>query len=428
MNENPLFERALLLIQTNRYADAEQMLMQALGQNPQDAFGLTLLAICRLNMDKKQDALTASQQALALAPNEPFVLTTHGRALLVNNQIDASRRALQAALQSDPTYADAYSVLTQIEYHERRWDLALYNAEKGLEHDPENQTLINLRAMALVKLNRSTEAAETVDYALYNNPEDSFSHSNKGWVKIEQGKYDEAVAAFKEALRFNPNNEHAREGLKEAIKGKNWLYRGVLRYFLFMGKLSERNQWLVIIGLYVGVRFLRVLARENEALMPFIAPILILYMVFVFATWIGQPLSNLILRLHPVGKFALTDDEKRFSNLIGAFLGTGLLALAGSYAISIDSVTGANLLVFALTLIGMLIPLGGVSGMPQGSSARKWLAYYAVAMFVCGPLMQFFVTLRGGEIMGGMLTIFGFGIFLYGWVANFVITREARRF
>lgn len=428
MFENPLFERALLLIETNRYADAEQMLMQGLGQNPQDPYGLTLLAICRLNLDKNKEALTASGQALALAPDDPFVLTTHGRTLLVNNRIDDARRTLQGALQIDPTYPDAYSVLAQIDYHERRWEMALFNAEKGLEHDPENQTLINLRAMALVKLNRSAEASETVDYALYNNPEDSFSHSNKGWVKIEQGRYDEAVDAFLQALRFNPNNGHAREGLKEAIKGKNWLYRGVLRYFLFMGKLSERNQWLVIIGLYIGIRFLRVVAAENEGLRPFIAPILILYMVFVFATWIGQPLSNLILRLHPVGKFALTDDEKRFSNITGIFLASGLLSLAGSYAISEMETTSANLLILGLTLIGMLIPIGGVSGTPEKTQSRKWLGIYAIAMFVCGPLVQFFVTLRGGEISGGLLTIFGVGIFLYGWVANFVMTREARRY
>lgn len=429
MDRNPLFERALLLLETNRYAEAEEMLMKGLGENPQDSLALTLLAICRLNQDKKKDALTASQQALAIAPDNPFVLTTHGRALLVNNQIDAARRSLQGALQSDPTYADAFSVLAQIEYHERRWDMALLDAEKGLELEPENQTLINLRAMALVKLNRSAEAAETMDFALHNNPEDSYSHSNKGWVKIEQGNYEEAVASFLEALRFNPNNEHAREGLKEAIKGKNWLYRGVLRYFLFMSKLSSGNQWLVIIGMYVAVRFLRVIAEENSALQPYIAPILLLYMVFVFATWIGQPLSNLILRLHPIGKHALTDDEKWFSNIVGVFLVSGLIALAASYTISGTPETSTEMSILGITLLAMLIPIGGVSSMPEGTSARKWLGIYAIAMFVCGPLMQLVTVLTGITfINGGLLGIFALGVFLYGWVANFAISRASKRY
>lgn len=428
MDQNAYFERAFLLIETNRYAEAEKMLMQGLELNPQDATALSLLAICRLNLEKKPEALSAAQQAVSLAPDNPFVLTTHGRASLTNNQIDAARRSLQAALQVDPTYADAFSVLAQIDYHERRWDMALFNAEKGLEHEPENQTLVNLRAMALVKLNRTAEAAETMDFALYNNPEDSFSHSNKGWVKVEQGRYDEAVTAFREALRFNPNNEHAREGLKEAIKGKNWLYRGVLRYFLFMSKLSSGNQWLVIIGLYLGMRFLRVIARENSALQPFIAPILLLYMVFVFATWIGQPLSNLVLRLHPIGKFALTDDEKRFSNIVGVFLASGLIALAASYTLSDDSMYGINLNILGITLLAMLIPVGGVSGTTEGSSSRKWLGIYALAMLACGPLVQLFATVMGTEPMGTLLGIFALGVFLYGWVANFAMTREARRY
>jgi Tfp pilus assembly protein PilF len=427
MHENPTIDRAIVLLETQRYADAEKILRQGLTQYPQDALALTLLAICQLHLDKKKDALTTMEQAVSLAPDEPFVLTTHGRILWHNNQMDAARQSLRSALQLDPTFSEAYSVITQIEYQQRNWQVALLNAEQGLEHDPENQALINFRAMALVKLKRSSEASETLDYALYNDPEDSFSHSNKGWVKLEQGHYGEAVASFKEALRFNPNSEHAREGLKEAIKGKNWLYRGILRYFLFMSKLSERNQWLVIIGLYIGVRFLRVIAQENSALRPFIAPILILYMVFVFATWIGQPLSNLILRLHPVGKFALTDDEKRFSNIVGTFLLFGLLAIVGSYWMA-DENLSTKLSILGITCFAMLIPIGGVSNMPEKSQARRWLGIYAVVMFVIGPLVQLLnAFVMDIPASGALLGVFGLGVFLYGWVANIVASRAAMR-
>jgi tetratricopeptide (TPR) repeat protein len=428
MYANPNLERALVLLETKRFADAEQHLKSSLAQNPEDPRSLALLALCQLQLDKKTEALTAAQQAVGLAPDDPFVRTTLGRALLYNNQPEAARQALKSALETDPTHADAYAVLSQLDYHERRWDMALHNAEKGLEHDPEDQTLLNLRAMALVKLNRSAEAADTTDYALHNDPEDSFAHSNKGWVKLEQGHYDEAAAAFREALRFDPNNEHAREGLKEAIKGKNWLYRGILRYFLFMGKLSERNQWIVIIGLYLGMRLLRTLARENSNLQPFIAPILLLYLVFVFATWIGQPLSNLVLRLHPVGKFALSDDEKRFSNIVGAFVAAGLLLLAGSYFMPPALQLDGSLL--GISLLAMLIPVGGAAGAPEGSQARRWLGIYALALLACGPLVVLLSMLIGREASsnGPFLAIFGLGIFLYGWVANFVMAREARRY
>jgi tetratricopeptide (TPR) repeat protein len=429
MNGKPLYQRAIALIETNRYADAEKMLRQGLAQDPQDAFGLTLLAICQLNLDKKTDALATVEQAVALAPDDPFVLTTHGRVLFHNNQSAKARSAIEAALQINPTNANAYGILAQIEYHEQRWEAALQNTEMGLEHDPEDQILINLRAMALVKLNRTAEAGATIDYALHNNPEDSFSHSNKGWVQIEQGRYDDAAASFKEALRLDPNNEHAREGLKEAIKGKNWLYRGVLRYFLFMSKLSGANQWLVVLGLWFGSRLLRSVAETNSALQPFIAPLLIAYLVFVFATWIGRPLSDLVLRLHPVGKFALSDDEKLFSNLVGICLALGIGTLVFGYTATADKTFGNDLNVLGIALFAMLIPIGGASATKAGSMARKVLVLYTLLMFAAGPLNQAYVAFVGKwPFSGTLLIVYSLGIFLYGWVANVLISWAARRF
>jgi Tfp pilus assembly protein PilF len=419
MTGNQLFDRAIVLFETNRYADAEKLLMQGLAQHPEDPLGLGLLALCRIRLDKDAEALEAARQAVALAPENLFVLTTYGRTLFVNNQNQEARRSLMAALAIDPTYADAYSVLAQIEYQESRWELALNNAESGLEHDPADQTLINLRAMALVKLKRSEEAAQTMDYALYNDPEDAFSHGNKGWVQIERNQFDDAVASFREALRLDPNNEYARQGLKEAIKGKNWLYRGILWYFLFMGKLSSANQWLVIIGLYFGVRILRSVANYNEALRPFIAPLLIAYMLFAFATWIGQPLSNLFLRLHPIGKLALNDDEKRFSSLTGIFLLLGLLTLGLGYWGLSDKTLGGNVIILGTTLLVMLIPVGGVSGSVEGSKNRRWLTLYALVLFALGPVCQLLSLPGGAPLFGGMpLAVFGLGVVLYGWVAN----------
>ena len=428
MDNQHLISRALVLIETRRYADAEQMLIKGLIENPQDADALAILALCRINLDKYAEALTPAQQAVAIAPDNPFALTTLGRALFFNNKPKEAREYLHGALQMDPTFSDAYMVLSQLEFHERNWEMALYNAERGLENDPEDQSLINLRAMALVKLNRSDEAAETVDYALYNDPEDGYSHSNKGWVNLEQGKYNEAVASFKEALRLDPNNEHAREGLKEAIRGKNWLYRVLLKYFLFMGRLSERNQWVVIIGLYVGMRFLRAISESNPSLQPFIAPLLVAYLVFALATWIGKPLSNLFLRLHPVGKFALTDYEKTISNITGVMFFSGVCAMVAGWMES-NEVHSFNLSILGTTLFGMLVPIGGLSYGRDGKPERTWLWLFAGLMFLIGPLqIAYAIFVHPLPMTETLLLAFAIGIFLYSWVVNAFLNWAYSRF
>ena len=427
MFSNPNIDRILILMKTGRYDEAIQLLGQDLSQNPDNAVALGLLAVCYLDKGKRQEALLPANQAVGLTPDDPWLLSIHSRVLMVNNKISEARQSAEAALHLNPTYTAAYELLAQLAYHEKKWEEALQYAEGGLAHDPEDADLVNLRAMALMKLNRMNEAAETVDYALRQDPEDTFSHSNKGWLLIEQGRYDEAVNTFREALRFAPGNEYARDGLKEAIKGKNWLYRGVLRYALFMGKLSERNQWLLIIGAYVAIRIISNVADSNKALQPFLIPLVGLYLVFAFATWIGVPLSNLVLRLHPIGKHALTTVEKRDSSLIGLDLAAGVLTLLASLALTGDLSQTLNTL--GITLIVMLVPLGGYSLSDPKGGARKTLAYLAIGLFLFGPGSQLMYLLTGsssGESV--LLTLFMIGIFFYGWIANYILMRDRSRF
>jgi hypothetical protein len=56
-------------------------------------------------------------------------------------------------------------------------------------------------------LGRKGEAGSTIDGTLSREPENSFSHANKGWTLLEQGRRKEALAHFRESLRLEPGNE-----------------------------------------------------------------------------------------------------------------------------------------------------------------------------------------------------------------------------
>jgi tetratricopeptide (TPR) repeat protein len=419
-----LLERAQLLMETKRYLEAEKQIMQALIEDPNNGHSLALLAWCRLLMDKKSEALQPAREAVAAQPDNPHFLYILGYCYFLNNYQKEAREAAYSALKLDPTDPDLYRLMADLEFHEKQWDFALNNAEKGLEFDPENQELINLRAMCLVKLNRTSEASETVDYALYEDPENSYSHANKGWVQVEQGKYKEAQVSFLEALRLNPDNDHARNGLKEAIKAKNWLYRGVLRYFLWMQKLSEKSQWLVVIGAYIGIKFVRGIADASPMLKPFLMPIIVAYVVFVYSSWIARPLSNLFLRLHPLGKNALDHDEKTASNWVGVLVTLAILAGLGGTFLPSEMLTLA-----ALILGALLIPVGGIFTARPGRKARKILTAYALFLAFCGlvlPILSEFFILQ--DLFDTSIMIFAIGIFAYGWVANYVIMNDFKQF
>lgn len=410
-------ERGKLLLAQNRIPEAEAEFKQALAQDPNNGLILGWLAECNLLSKKFKEGLELSERAIGLMPDSNFIRYALARAYFYNQRIADARQAVRQALEQDPNDADFFLLLAHIEFHQSMWAPALKAAEQGLALDPENVGLINIRTQALVKLDRKAEAAHTADFALHKSPEDSYSHANRGWVAIEQGEYKAAQQHFMEALRLNPNSDYAQSGLKESIKGQNVIYRGMLRYFLWVAKMNEQNRWAFIIGAYVAYRLVLALADNFPALSPFLYPIVGFYILFALSSWIAVPLSNLFLRLHPIGKHALSDDERLASNLAGGVLGSALACLAGFL------LTQSSALLLLSVILGLLlVPTGGAFSVEPGTKARKSLLAYGSLLAICGIIG---VLWPQGS---WFLIVFGIGIFAYGWVANYLIGQDAKAF
>lgn len=410
-------ERGKLLLAQNRLAEAESELKEALSQQPNDAYAMAWLAECYLNGKRFAEALEVSETAMRFAPDNSFLLYTLARSYFYNKRTRDARETVSRALSLNPNDPDFFLLRAHIEYYEENWKKALEAAEQGLELDAEHVSLINLRAQALVKLNRKAEAAATIDYALHHAPEDSYSHSNKGWVAIEQGSYEQAFRHFREALRLEPNNGYARAGLKEAIKARNWLYRGVLQYFLWMGKLNQQGRWVFIIGIYIFYRIMIEVAENSPSLAPFLYPFIGLYILFAFSSWIAMPVSNLFLRLHPLGKYALDEDELKASTIVGLLAICSIISLLAWWLSNMEV-----LLYLGLYLLLMLLPVGGLFSVDAQGRARRQLAYYTYGLAAIGLVAVF---TAGVNILA---IIFLLGVFAYSWVANYLIGKDAREF
>ena len=225
-------------------------------------------------------------------------------------------------------------------------------AEQGLQHDAEHVGCNNARAMALTRLGRTAEAGQTLASALEREPENAWSHANLGWASLHEGDSKKALEHFREALRLDPTEDYAKAGLVEALQARNPIYGLMLRYFLFMSRLSGRAQWTFIIGAYLINRMLRGLARSNPQWAPWIMPVLVAYIAFVVLTWISQPLFNLLLRLNRYGRHALSDDQRRGANLVGILFFLALVCLLAW----LWGGAAAGLAFFGLIYFGLLRP------------------------------------------------------------------------
>src|SRR5919108_730270 len=111
---------------------------------------------------------------------------------------------------------------------------------------------------------------------------------------------------------------------------------------------------MVIIGFFFAARALRAFARQNPEWSPVVTPLLVAYLLFALASWIADPLSNLVLRLNRYGRLALSRHEKLASNLVGGCLAGAALA---ALLLVVTRVPGWGVVAFAGVL--MLIPISG---------------------------------------------------------------------
>ena len=426
---NPHLQRGLVLFEQSRFEQAEPEFRQAIASDSQDAYSHSMLALTLAEQERFKEAEEEVGEALKLDPGQPFIHYVRARILFDRERLPEAEAAIAQSIQLDPEDADYRGLQAQIFIARKRWDDALAAAERGLALDPEHILCTNLRAIALVQLGRKAEAGATIDRALARNPEDSVTHANQGWTLLHAGDHQKALEHFRESLRLDPQNEWARQGTIEALKAKNIVYAFLLKYFLWMSRLSDKAQWLVILGAFFGMRILRSAEKSNPALEPFITPIQILYLLFVFLTWTANPLFNLLLRLNKFGRMVLNREEIVASNWVGTFVALALLSLVLAFLVS------PFFLVTALVFGFSVLPLAGIFQCQRGWPRFAMTAYTilvfgtglgaAIMMLTGGLAAATAETTRGAG--AALLAVFVIGILGSGWIANILMMQRVRK-
>lgn len=338
MNESA--QRALILMQSSRWELARDELRRALLEDSQNPYLHNTLAICLTCLEDFETAEVHARTAVGLAPDDSECHRILAGVLVNRRKFAAATDAVEQAIRLDASNVEAFSTLAQIRYANDDWSGLLDASESGLELEPEHVVCNNLRAIALVKLGRRAEAGQTLAAALAKDPNDGLTHANQGWSLLESGQQDLAFEHFREALALDPESDWAREGIVEALKSRNVVYRYLLRYFLFMSRLSRTVLWGIMIGGYLLMRWLMSYAASHPEASPYCMTLVVAYAAFALLTWLGQPLFNLILFTDKFGRRALSADQRRQAICVGGLLVTGSVIAVATALVSTSKLDG----------------------------------------------------------------------------------------
>jgi len=156
-------------------------------------------------LQRYEEALAAFEQALRLDPKIAFAYDNKGFALYGLQRYEEALAAFEQALRLAPNFADANigkdMVLDKLGRTGEAQQAPQKTAQKWLKE-----------GYALRDLKRYEEALAAFEQALRLDPNDTYAYNCKGSTLGNLKRYEEALAAFEQVLRLDPNNAFAYNG------------------------------------------------------------------------------------------------------------------------------------------------------------------------------------------------------------------------
>jgi hypothetical protein len=147
----------------------------------------------------------------------------------------------------------------------------------------------------------------------------------------------------------------------------------------------------------------------------------------VLLTWTAQPLFNLLLRLNPFGRLALSREQIVESNWIGTVMLLALLSLAGGLVWGFETPFMMAMMIFGF----LIIPVAGTFKAPLGWPRRTMTIYTGVLATLGLAALAADVANGSGEKPGVLFTVpfllFLLGVVVSPWLGNYLVSQRPKR-
>ncbi|MBI4028291.1 MAG: tetratricopeptide repeat protein [Verrucomicrobia bacterium] len=376
-------QRGLILKEQGRYREAEDYFMEVLSADPRNAAALHQLAGCQLQQTaREKQALETIDRAIGLEPEDAYHHSLRSYILCALKRPPEALKASQQAIALDPSCGFAFIAKASVHLHLEQWAEAEKAARQALALDADNSVAANQLAHALRLQNKMPENAEQIRGMLGRDPENACTHANAGWTAMQRGDRKTAERHFLESLRLDPELEGARQGLLESFKARSPIYRSYLAYCFFMQRLSHGARWGVILGLYLTVRFSRIIFTGGAK--PVYLGIVAIYFLMVLWVHVARGVGNFFLLLDRFARHALRPREKLEACGVGGGVVLGIALILTGFMFK-----GMGTAVLGVSLLGAAFPWAYT--FTNESKIGSWM-FGAFATFVVGTGVVVFFT------------------------------------
>lgn len=374
---HPALTRAQLLMEARRFRLAEAELRHALRDHPESAQIHAYLALC-LAEDPAR-AREARETALWATAYDPLLPAAWYALSLVERRHgtwEAAERPARIALGLAPEHPGLLVNLAQLMLARERYREGLEFAERALAVAPDDVEALTAAGTLRSRMGRHAEAEADFARALARAPDDPTVHGNAGWAALRRGDNAAALRHFRASLQREPGDPRTQNGLLEALRARNAVYRAFLRVALRLFWVHPHLKWVAIAAAVIGVAYAAVLDLPRPMVLALQAAIIA---AAVF-TWTARPLADLLMLSDPAGRAVLDPAQKVAAVGVPALVAAAA-ALGLAWAVGAPGAVGMG----AILAVLFTVPLTVATRVAPGPW-RRVLAGYTLLLAVPATL------------------------------------------
>lgn len=206
-----LAQEGWALWQRGQAEAAQAKFAAAVELDPKSANTWNGLGWSRMRSGKHKEAGTAFAEAVKIEPTHPAALNGLGQAAFQQRKYDEAEKHLTKAA---PTAPAAYFGLARLYLIQGKYDEAAKWAEKAAAESPDDEGMKRVLEAARAK-NLDADLRRVIEPPA---PTEAVADDVKrGWQLVNRGMQRQAVEAFRAALKANPDDGNAHNGLGFAL-------------------------------------------------------------------------------------------------------------------------------------------------------------------------------------------------------------------
>lgn len=190
---------------------------KALAVDPQNEFALNQLGLIQAKTERFDEAAALFDRVIAAAPDNTYARVMRGVLYLRAGDVAKAVGQFQETVRFDPQNANGWyflGVVYLVEHNLQEAVECLRKAQAAGSDDPETHYRLGL---AFSGLDMTANAELEFQRALALNPKHTKALTALGWVLFNDGRRDDAVAAWKTVLTVNPQDAEAQLSLAKVL-------------------------------------------------------------------------------------------------------------------------------------------------------------------------------------------------------------------